>query len=104
MIKRLLFLAVLTGLGMATTTRAQQPDYNTYPVYKGDDLGVHWCAAKTTFKVWAPVASEVVLRLYEKGDGGEAYSKVNLKKETDGIWGIAISGNLKNKYYTFQIQ
>jgi len=104
MIKRALVMAVLIGLGVSAKTRAQQPDYNSYPVYKGNDLGVSWSANKTTFKVWAPKASEVVLRLYGKGDGGEAYKKVDLRREADGAWGLALTGNLKNKYYTFQTQ
>lgn len=97
-------LAVMVVVGMTAQLRAQQPDYSSYPVYKGDDLGVYWSPAKTKFKVWAPMAEEVALRLYEKGDGGEAYKKVDLKKENDGAWGVTIEGNLKNKYYTFQVQ
>lgn len=75
----------------------------TYPVYNGTDLGVSYSPLKTGFKVWAPNAEQVKLRLYAAGEGGTALQSIDLKKETDGVWGIAIPKDLKNKYYTFQV-
>jgi len=77
--------------------------YAKYPVYKGE-LGVDWSPQKTTFKVWAPKASEVKLRLYDTGDGGIAIKEIMLEKKSNGLWKNEVKKNLKNKYYTFQVQ
>lgn len=81
----------------------QTPSYDDYPVYTGHDLGVTYSPLKTIFKVWAPKASEVKLRLYAAGDGGEALQTINLGKTESGTWAITLKGDQKNKYYTFQV-
>lgn len=73
------------------------------PVYKGTDLGVNYSPGKTTFKVWAPEASAVKLRLYAKGLGGDALQAIDLKKQADGVWAISVTQELKGRYYTFQV-
>jgi len=77
--------------------------YDNYPVYTGKDLGVKYSLLKTVFKVWAPKAAEVKLRLYDAGDGGEATSIINMVKENKGVWLATVNKNVKNKYYTFQV-
>ena len=37
--------------------------------YDGDDLGAVYTVEKTNFRLWAPTAESVVLRLFERGDG-----------------------------------
>ena len=37
--------------------------------YAGSDLGALWSPECTRFRVWAPTASAVRLRLYPDGDG-----------------------------------
>lgn len=71
--------------------------------YEGDDLGAVWTADKTTFKVWAPVASMVVLNLYKDGKDGDAYDSVEMTKGEKGVWSITESGDLNNVYYTYTI-
>ncbi len=72
------------------------------PVYTGKDLGVSYTPASTSFKVWSPDASEVRLRLYNAGDGGEATRVVELNKAGSGTWQATVQGDLQNRYYTFQ--
>ena len=43
---------------------------NTF-YYNGDDLGANWTKEKTAFRLWAPTASEVILNLYETGNGND---------------------------------
>ena len=71
-------------------------------VYTGNDLGVSYTPASTSFKVWSPEATEVKLRLYGAGDGGAATSTVELNKGDSGIWQATVQGDLQNTYYTFQ--
>ena len=82
----------------------QNPLFDDYPVYRGNDLGVNYSSAKTKFKVWAPKASKVKLRLYAAGAGGKAVQTENLEKGVSGTWTLSIDKNLKNKYYTFQVK
>ncbi|OCX52085.1 type I pullulanase [Mucilaginibacter sp. PPCGB 2223] len=74
------------------------------PVYSGNDLGVNYTPAKTTFKVWAPGADEVRLRLYDAGEGGNATFNEALNRNESGVWVIGVTGDIKNRYYTFQVK
>jgi pullulanase len=74
-----------------------------YPVYTGRDLGVNYSPQKTVFKVWAPMASEVKLRLYTEGKGGNVIRTVDLDKAEHGVWQTTIRHDIKNQYYTFQV-
>jgi pullulanase len=74
-----------------------------YPVYSGNDLGITYSPAKTIFKIWAPTASAVKLRLYAAGDGGTPRQTVQLNKGDQGVWELTVKQDLKDQYYTFQI-
>lgn len=87
----------------ANKLAAQNNEFDKYPVYKGNDLGVSYSPQATNFKVWAPKATEVKLRLYTAGIGGEAISTLNMLRAEHGTWQLSVKENLKDKYYTFQI-
>ena len=74
-----------------------------YPIYTGNDLGVHYSPSATKFKIWAPSATAVKLNLYKEGSGGSATDIIDLQKAPQGIWQISVKKNLKNIYYTFQV-
>lgn len=74
---------------------------NTYN-YDGDDLGAIINGDKTTFKVWAPTASKVVLNLFKSGHNGTAYEQVEMKKGSKGVWSrTANCGH--GTYYTYTV-
>ena len=54
--------------------------------YDGTDLGAVIQGSNTTFKVWAPTASKVVLNLFEAGDGVDAYKSVDMVLGEKGVW------------------
>ncbi|MEO7176026.1 MAG: type I pullulanase [Saprospiraceae bacterium] len=81
-----------------------QMSFDQYPVYSGDDLGLKYSAKKSVFKVWAPEASQVVLRLYKEGQGGVAIDSVSLTKSINGTWQAVITRDIKNSFYTFQVE
>jgi len=93
-----LLLMALTAFKPDTDT----DPYAKYPIYNGS-LGVSYSHKKTTFKVWAPMAAEVKLRLYDAGEGGAPIKEVDLKKKANGLWDASIPEDLKNKYYTFHV-
>ncbi len=87
---------------LASTTELDKLAYN------GDDLGAVYTPTSTTFKVWAPVASEVKLNLYATGsddeDGAKALDSSPMSyNEANGVWSITVEGDLKNIYYTYSI-
>ncbi|MBQ6236405.1 MAG: type I pullulanase, partial [Clostridia bacterium] len=71
--------------------------------YDGDDLGaVIQPDGTTIFKVWAPTASKVVLNLFEAGDGGEAFSSVEMEKAEKGVWQSTQAVG-SGTYYTYTV-
>ena len=70
--------------------------------YDGTDLGAVVNGDTTTFKVWAPTASRVVLNLFEAGDGGTAYKRVEMERGEKGVWAHT-EGCGHGTYYTYQV-
>ena len=72
--------------------------------YTGDDLGATWSKESTTFKVWAPLASEVTLNLYENGKDGvksDGDTSVAMTKGDYGVWSVTVEGDLNGTFYTY---
>jgi len=70
--------------------------------YDGTDLGAVINGNTTTFKVWAPTASMVVLNLFEMGDGVDAYKRVEMVKGDKGIWSHTEECG-HGTYYTYSV-
>ena len=62
---------------------------------------VSYTPSATTFRLNAP--SKPVLRLYDEGVGGKAYKKLKLTQSGDNTWSVVVKGDLKGKFYTFDI-
>ncbi len=71
--------------------------------YDGDDLGSYIHGTATTFKVWAPTASKVVLNLYTKGNGVDAYDNVEMTRGEKGVWEYTAEGVGHGTYYTYTV-
>ncbi len=71
-------------------------------IYSGNDLGATISGSKTTFKVWAPTASQVKLNLFTKGNGGSAYECLNMTKGAKGVWSLTVSCG-HGTYYTYSV-
>ncbi|MBQ1193625.1 MAG: type I pullulanase [Lachnospiraceae bacterium] len=69
--------------------------------YDGDDLGSTWSKESTTFKVWSPTATKVVLNLYENGNDGDAYEQIEMTLGEKGVWETTVTGDLNKVYYTY---
>lgn len=70
--------------------------------YDGTDLGATVNGDKTVFKLWAPTSSKVVLNLFEKGDGIEAYKTVEMTKGEKGVWSHTEECG-HGTYYTYTV-
>ncbi len=78
------------------------PEFIENYTYDGDDLGAVIQGDHTVFKVWAPTASRVQLKLFEAGDGGEAYEVLDMAKGEKGVWSAeAPCGH--GTYYTYSV-
>jgi len=80
-----------------------------YNTYDGSDLGFTYTPENTTFKVWAPSAEQVLLKLYSTGSFHEAGAQVLGIKQmlfdaATGVWSTTVDGNLDKIYYTYVIK
>ena len=58
--------------------------------YSGNDLGATYSKGMTTFKVWAPTARRVAVKLYATGssdeEGASDISTTTMTKGDKGVW------------------
>lgn len=62
---------------------------------------ISYSPKQTTFKLNAP--KKPTLRIYEAGRGGKVEKKIKMKQTSENVWETTISGDLKGKFYTFDI-
>ena len=70
--------------------------------YDGSDLGAVISGDTTTFKVWAPTASKVVLNLFDNGTDGDAYKSVDMVMGEKGVWSHTETCG-HGTYYTYSV-
>ena len=74
--------------------------------YTGGDLGATWSKSSTTFKVWAPTALGVSVKIYDSGNygSGNMVQYVDMKLGNSGVWYVTITGNLSGYYYNYDVK
>jgi len=70
--------------------------------YDGNDLGNTYSTGKTSFRVWAPTASEVKLVTYKKWNDKSGI-ELSMKKSEKGTWTFDINGDQKGMFYTYKV-
>lgn len=98
--KQLVLVMALSAILLACTSKPS-PEY---PVYEGTDLELTYSPQRSVFRVWAPTAGEVKLLLYNDGEDGAVEKIENMTKAEGGTWKKTIDGDLKGKFYTFQVK
>lgn len=97
----LLMMVIYTGC----SEKREYKSFEDYPVPTNELIEMVYSPASTEFVLWAPIADEVRLMIYEKGEGGhplETYAmKLNPK---EGTWSKTIDGNMLGKFYTFNVK
>lgn len=75
--------------------------------YEGDDLGAVYAPERTVFKVWAPTAERVELKLYKTGSrqesGEEILRQMPMSRGEKGIWETTVKDDLAGVYYTYLV-
>ena len=116
----LLTLALVAGMLSVAVVSASAAD-NPYSdaamaldaeyAYDGE-LGAIYSPNATTFKVWAPLATEVKLNRYATGsdreEGAANLGTTQMEKLMDGekwtgVWTVTVDGDIVNTYYTYTI-
>ncbi|MEF2919850.1 MAG: type I pullulanase [Acutalibacteraceae bacterium] len=96
----------------ANTTQVTSGSYynsvDSYSTYYKKDLGATYTAESTTFKVWAPLATEVKVNLYTTGSDSEEGAKYlgnysMTKDKGSNVWSTVVNGDLNKIYYTYSI-
>ena len=96
-IQTLIFFGVNVLFGNAQSMK------ENFPEYVGKDLGLTWTSKQSSFRVWAPTATKVRLKLYKDPLDGEAIQTIEMKKSINGTWTSRLNGNHLGTYYTFSI-
>ena len=73
--------------------------------YTGNDLGATWTPEKTTFKVWAPTADKVEVKIHTEGEVGKGsvIQTIPMIKGDKGVWSAEAMGNYNDLYYTYAV-
>lgn len=78
-------------------------DFNDRYYYDGQ-LGAIYTTSNTTFKLWAPTASAVKLKLYNAGNGTDKpYATYDMVRGEKGVFSYQVNGDLDKKYYTYDV-
>lgn len=68
--------------------------------YDGNDLGSHYTKEGTTFKVWAPLATGVILKIVKQGKD----YLYPMKRELKGVYTCYVEGDLELAHYFYLVK
>ena len=71
-------------------------------IYDGNDLGAIINGDETTFKLWAPTAVNVTLKLYTEGEGGDAFKTISMVRGEMGVWSYTEACG-HGTYYLYEV-
>lgn len=67
------------------------------------ELGSFIAGDNTSFKLWAPTATKVVLNTYENGTATTPSSTYEMTEGEKGVWSYQLSGNKHGLYYSYDV-
>ncbi len=85
-------------------SKRSNAEFEKYPIYEGNDLGVTYSPEGTRVKFWSPLAEKVEFRLYPTGHDSEADECFDMILKEDGVWELYIKGDIRKSYYTFRVK
>jgi len=90
-------------IGIAMTKAFDLEAFNDVYYYDGNDLGAIYTKESTSFRLWAPTASSVSLKLYSEGSGDTLLSTHEMTSDVKGTWITTIKGDFNGTYYTYEV-
>lgn len=88
-----------TDLQIGAVIRTEEFDRCFF--YEGMDLGVSYTPEKSTFKLWAPTAGKVRLKLLT--DDQQHLEFVHMRRADKGVWSITVERDLELYRYSFLV-
>ncbi|OCA91424.1 type I pullulanase [Bacillus sp. FJAT-27225] len=88
-----------TDVQMGAVVRTAEFDAKFF--YDGNDLGSSCKNGSTTFKVWAPTAVQVKVKLFPPG--GKYFELIKMSRGEKGVWSIELDRDLELYRYTYMI-
>jgi pullulanase len=95
-----MFASMIVSLVAAKT---QTRNFDAYPVYSGNDLGLVYSPERSSFRIWSPPADNAQLLIYKDGLTDAPVQIIQMKKSTSGTWTAVLKGNQKGKFYAFRV-
>ncbi|MBM7660481.1 pullulanase [Bacillus mesophilus] len=90
---------ILTDLQIGSVVRTAE--FDDYYAYSGGDLGPSYSSTKTTFKLWAPTASEVCIKLIHPVHKNEMMVQMDCLSR--GIWITEVEGDFDTFLYSYEV-
>ena len=66
-------------------------------------LGAQWHPQSILFRLWAPLAEQVILHLYSSWDSPTPLKSLSLERQERGVWELAVAGLGSGVFYTYQV-
>lgn len=87
------------------TKQYSSPEFEEQFTYPGHDLGYTWSRQETRFRVWAPTAQAVSLRIYQSGTPGtdDLLTTIPMTAAQQGTWTAMYPGDGNGLYYTYLV-
>ena len=97
-------------VGLKIANYFDSAEFKTDYTYEGNDLGVTFDdesgPTRTTFKVWAPTSSSMILNIYNSSDyrtQTEPDNTYDMVLGEKGVWSYTVNADLSGKYYTYKV-
>lgn len=88
------------GVHIGAVIRTEEFEEAYY--YDGADLGAYYTKGKTVFKVWAPTATRMKVKVLNSF--GAEKGSVSMHRGERGVWSITIHDDLEGCYYSYLIR
>jgi len=99
----LCIIIALTGFS-CVENGIESMDYDSYPYYIADDLGLIFNRNEIKYRVWSPTAEGARLNFYKSPMGGSKVNSQELTKSNLGTWMTAMDKSAEGLYYTVQLK
>ena len=87
------------SVGIDVSEATGFPGFDETYYYDGDDLGANYSKRGTTFVIWAPLASHVVLSVRKPGE--KEFAAYDMVREEKGTFRARIAGDLAGAEYHY---
>ena len=98
-----------TGIKLSASSKTgasviRTDEFDKKYAYTGDDLGAVYSASSTTFKLWAPTATEVKLITYKStAENADKDKETAMEAKDHGVWEAKLDGDKAGSAYAYEV-